>query len=92
MELLDYTLPYTSYSKDVEMPPAPLEVTLDRHELDNLAVSLTPCPDFQSAVTAGKIKVDPAGAAQQVATIFDMLDVFPANFNIVTPRQEQDSQ
>jgi alkyl sulfatase BDS1-like metallo-beta-lactamase superfamily hydrolase len=90
MELLDYTLPYTSYSKQSELPPASIQITLDRRELDDLAISLTPAQDFQTAVTAGKIKVVPATAVQQMATIIDMLDIFPANFNIVTPRQEQD--
>ena len=92
MELLDYTLPYTSYSKDTEMPPAPIQVTLDRHDLDNLAITLTPYQDFLDAVAAGKIKLQPPTptAINQVAAIFNMLDVFPANFNIVTPRQEQD--
>lgn len=90
MELLDYTLPYTSYSKLSDMPTAPIQVTLDRHELDNLAISATPSQDFMTAVAEKKITVTPASAAQQVANIFAMLDIFPANFNIVTPRQVQD--
>jgi linear primary-alkylsulfatase len=90
MELLDYTLPYTSYSKDSELPQAAIKVTLDRHELDGLAITLTPKQAFLDAVSAGKISVAPTTAVNQMANIFDCLDVFPANFNIVTPRQEQD--
>lgn len=71
------------------MPAAPIQVTLDRHEFGNLAISATPSQDFLNAVAEKRI-VAPPSAAQQVANIFAMLDIFPANFNIVTPRQEQD--
>ena len=90
MELLDYTLPYTSYSKDSELPQAAINVTLDRNELDSLATTLTPRQDFLDAVNAGRIKLAPTTAVNQMANIFDCIDVFPANFNIVTPGQEQD--
>ena len=37
----------------------------------------------RAAVAAGAIKVQ--GAPTLVTTILDLLDIFPANFNIVTP-------
>lgn len=45
---------------------------------------------FNLAVDAGKIKVVGPGNATIVTKILDHLDIFPANFNIVTPRQEKD--
>jgi UTP:GlnB (protein PII) uridylyltransferase len=72
------------------IPRARSSTSRHRHELDNLAISATPGQDFLNAVVEKKITVTPASAAQQVANIFNVLDIFPANFNIVTPRQEQD--
>ncbi|HJT28524.1 MAG TPA: alkyl sulfatase dimerization domain-containing protein [Pyrinomonadaceae bacterium] len=90
MELMDYTLPYTSYKTPNELPPADIQVKLNRNELDNLATTLTPSEDFLKGVAEKRISVAPESATQQMADIFAMIDVFPANFNIVTPGQEQD--
>jgi alkyl sulfatase BDS1-like metallo-beta-lactamase superfamily hydrolase len=87
MEFMDYTIPYTSYPQD-KLPPAPITVKIDRSVLNSLADSLKPAEDFLSGVQSGTITV--AGNVQQVADIFAMLDVFPADFNIVTPGQVQD--
>ncbi len=43
---------------------------------------------FNAAVQSGAITV--TGNPAIVTAILDLLDIFPANFNIVTPRQEQD--
>jgi alkyl sulfatase BDS1-like metallo-beta-lactamase superfamily hydrolase len=88
MEFMDYTIPYTSYPQD-KLPPAPITVKIDRSVLNSLADSLKPAEDFLSGVQSGTITV--AGNVQQVADIFAMLDVFPADFNIVTPGQVQDN-
>jgi hypothetical protein len=91
MELMDYTLPYTSYKGPNDMPPgAQIQVQLNRNELDNLATTLDPSGDFKKGVLEKRIAVFPESATQQMEDIFAMIDVFPANFNIVTPGQEQD--
>ncbi|HEX8071745.1 MAG TPA: alkyl sulfatase dimerization domain-containing protein [Pyrinomonadaceae bacterium] len=91
LELLDYTLPYTSYKAQSELPPADVTLTLDRGVLDEIstATHVSMSQAFKLAVAAGKIQVQ--GDAQRVTAILDLLDTFPADFNIVTPRQEQDS-
>lgn len=87
MEYLDYTLPYTSYDNGV-LPSALIRVTLKRDVLNNLARIENPGEVFLALVDNGTIQVE--GDKLKVAAIFDMLDMFPGNFNIVTPRQEQD--
>lgn len=82
------TLPYTKYEQNT-LPPAPITVKIERDVLNSLADSTDPAQSFLSGVQAGTITV--AGNVQQVADIFAMLDVFPADFNIVTPGQVQDN-
>ena len=87
MELLDYTLPYTSYDQnELPMPPAEVTVTLGRDVLDSLAIHPTPGQEFNRLVNLGTIQVQPQTLTAKVVAILDKLDVFPANFNIVTPR------
>jgi alkyl sulfatase BDS1-like metallo-beta-lactamase superfamily hydrolase len=84
LELLDYALPYTSYDAQSDLPPADVTLQLSRETLSGILTA----SDFTNAVDAKEIQVEGDGAL--VTAIFDLLDTFPANFNIVTPRQEQD--
>ena len=93
MEFLDYTLPYTSYSDQSQFPlpttaiPT-VTVTIKRDDLDGLAILDHPAgPEFMALFNLNRIQV--VGDPQLVKFILDMLDVFPANFNIVTPGQEE---
>lgn len=88
LELLDYALPYTSYNAERELPPADVTLWLGRDVLNSIAIAPHMSLAFIKAVEEGTIKVQ--GDGKRVAAILDMLDTFPANFNIVTPRQEQD--
>ncbi len=88
LELLDYTLPYTSYEAQSELPPAAVTLTLARATLNQISTVPDMSQAFNSAVAAGDIQVQ--GDPTLVTAILDLLDIFPANFNIVTPRQEQD--
>ena len=85
MELLDYTLPYTSYDDQSQLPPAAITVLLGRPVLDSLAISPNPSQEFDALVTKGQIQVQ--GDKLKVMAILALLDIFPANFNIVTPGQ-----
>lgn len=88
LELLDYALPYTRYYAQSEMPPAEVTLTLARDTLNQISTVPDMSQAFNSAVAAGAINVQ--GDPTLVTAILDLLDIFPANFNIVTPRQEQD--
>src|ERR1043165_3398982 len=92
LELIDYTLPYTSYGKESELPFDPdCTVTLERQTLNEITTNpnLTMTQAFEQAVAEHKIVVK--GDQNRVTAIFDLLDIFPANFNIVTPTQIQDA-
>jgi len=88
LELLNYTLPYTRYLAQGELPGADVTVTLDRTILDQLATVTDPAKVFMHDLDKG---ITVQGDPTLVTTILELLDIFPANFNIVTPRQEQDS-
>lgn len=83
MELLDYTLPYTSYDDQSQLPSPAITVLLGRPVLDSLAISDHPSVEFDTGVNNGTIQVQ--GDKLKVMAILDLLDMFPANFNIVTP-------
>lgn len=92
LEVIDYTLPYTSYEKESDLPANPdCTVVLEREVLDEISTTphLTMTQAFNLAVQENKIVVK--GDQKRVTDIFDLLDIFPANFNIVTPGQVQDS-
>jgi linear primary-alkylsulfatase len=88
LELIDYTLPYTNYDSSSELPPADVTITLDRSVLDEVSTKahMSMSEAFNLAVAMGKIQVQ--GDPKRVTAIFDLLDIFPADFNIVTPGQE----
>ena len=85
LELLDYTLPYTSYDDNNQLPPSPpaIEVIISRPDLDSLAIVTNPSGTFDLLVNQGKVQVQ--GDKTKVTAILARLDNFPANFNIVTP-------
>ncbi|MEW6737026.1 MAG: alkyl sulfatase dimerization domain-containing protein [Acidobacteriota bacterium] len=88
LELIDYALPYTRYYEQSELPVAEVTLMLTRNTLNQISTVPNMSEAFNNAVTAGSIQVQ--GNPSLVTTILDLLDIFPANFNIVTPRQEQD--
>ena len=88
LESIDYALPYTRYYVQSELPPAAVTLTLARETLDKISTVPNMSEAFTNEVAAGTIQVE--GDPSLVTTILDLLDIFPANFNIVTPRQEQD--
>jgi alkyl sulfatase BDS1-like metallo-beta-lactamase superfamily hydrolase len=88
LELVDYTLPYTSYETAMALPPADVTLTLTRTTLDAISSAEDFTTAFFKAIADGDVAVK--GNPMLVTAIFDLLDVFPANFNIVTPRQEQE--
>lgn len=88
LESIDYALPYTRYYAQKELPPAAVTLTLSRDTLNQISTVADMSAAFNAAVAAGKIRVE--GDPALVTAILDLLDIFPANFNIVTPRQEQD--
>ncbi len=85
LELEDYTLPYTSYPHETDLPPADVTLTLDRAVLNEISTTadMTMTQAFILAVDNGRIQVQ--GDPKLVTDIFDLLDTFPADFNIVTP-------
>ena len=89
LELIDYTLPYTKCDSSIKLPPADLTLTMDRNVLDEISTTdrMTMTEAFKLAVADGKIQVK--GDSTLVTQIFDHLDTFPADFNIVTPRVEK---
>jgi alkyl sulfatase BDS1-like metallo-beta-lactamase superfamily hydrolase len=92
LELMDFTLPYTSYEKESELPANPdCTVTLERQTLNEITTdpNLTIAEAFELAVAQNKIVVK--GDQSRVMAILELLDIFPANFNIVTPGQIQDA-
>jgi alkyl sulfatase BDS1-like metallo-beta-lactamase superfamily hydrolase len=90
LELLDFTLPYTQYATQNELP-ATADVTLktNRKTLNTIISNENMSAAFNAAIHSGAITVV-SGNSAIVTAILDLLDIFPANFNIVTPRQEQD--
>ncbi|HEU4710297.1 MAG TPA: alkyl sulfatase dimerization domain-containing protein [Pyrinomonadaceae bacterium] len=88
LESVDYTLPYTSYDESGQLPPADVTLTMDRTVLDEISTTadMTMTEAFNLAVAEGKIKVE--GDSSRVTAIFDLLDTFPADFDIVTPREK----
>jgi linear primary-alkylsulfatase len=90
LEQLDFTLPYTEYSKESDMPStAQLALKTDRNTLNTIMCSENMSATFSTAISSGAITVVSGNPAIMTA-ILNLLDIFPANFNIVTPRQEQD--
>jgi alkyl sulfatase BDS1-like metallo-beta-lactamase superfamily hydrolase len=88
LESIDYALPYTRYYAQNELPTADVTLTMLRETLTQISTASNMSQAFNAAVAAGAIKVQ--GDPNIVTAILDLLDIFPANFNIVTPRQEQD--
>ena len=85
MEFMDYTLPYTSYDTLAQLPASPpaINVTIGRDDLNSLAIVSNPKLEFDAMVKDGRIHVQ--GDKDKVMAILGLLDMFPANFNIVTP-------
>jgi linear primary-alkylsulfatase len=90
LEQIDYTLPYTQYDAQAKLPTANVTLTTDRITLNKIMSSEDMSAAFNAAVQSGAITVVPKDKSAIVTAILDLLDIFPANFNIVTPRQEQD--
>ncbi len=92
LESVDYTLPYTSYEHEIALPMADVTLIMERSVLNEISTTshISMSKAFNFAIDAGKIKVVGPGNATIVTKILDHLDIFPANFNIVTPRQEKD--
>lgn len=86
LELIDYTLPYTRYTPGTQLPPADVTLILNRSVLDEISTSAHMTEAFNIAVAERKIEVQ--GDPKLVTDIFDLLDVFPADFDIVTPKRE----
>ncbi|HEX5734659.1 MAG TPA: alkyl sulfatase dimerization domain-containing protein [Blastocatellia bacterium] len=89
LEQLDFTLPYTQYATEGELPAADVTLKTDRTTLNKIMSSEHISAAFEAAVHSGEITVV-SGHSLIVTEILNLLDIFPANFNIVTPRQEQD--
>lgn len=89
LEQLDFTLPYSQYATQGELPAADVTLKTDRITLNKIMSSEDMSAAFNAAVQSGAITVV-SGDSAIVTAILNLLDIFPANFNIVTPRQEQD--
>ena len=89
LEQLDYTLPYTAYEEQAKLPAANVTLKTNRNTLNTIMSSEDMVAAFNAAVLSGAITVV-SGNSAIVTAILNLLDIFPANFNIVTPGQEQD--